>query len=269
MGPTGLYECKIVNKRYLSKDQFVFDLESMEIAEECRPGQFVNVLCDSLLRRPVSICGVDRKRGIFQIAIRIKGSGTIFLEKKQIGESLSVLGPLGNGFDLSGVTSLVAVGGGIGIYPLLFLLREAKSLGMKTTTVCGFRSKEDSFCIDEITAFSDHMVFASDCGDMEVCGTAIDALQKVDLTNTTVFACGPVPMMREAGRIAFERGVECQVSLEERMGCGTGICLVCACKIKAEESRNGNESSANGYEYKRCCKDGPGFNAKEVAWESI
>ncbi len=255
----GLYECRIADKRYLSKDQFMFDLESKEIAAECYPGQFVNVLCDSLLRRPISICGVDRIRGIFQIAIRVKGSGTLFLEKKQKGESLSVLGPLGNGFDLSDTGSCIVVGGGIGIYPLLFVLQEAKSRGIKTTAVCGFRSKADSFCLDEIASLSNKIVFASDCGDMDVCGNAIDALNNVDLTNATIYTCGPAPMMQNAARIALENGIECQVSLEERMGCGTGVCLVCACKIK---------TTADDYEYKRCCKDGPVFNAKEVVWES-
>lgn len=255
-----MYDCKIVKKQYWSKDQFIFDLESKEIAAECKPGQFVDVLCDSLLRRPISICGVDRIRGVFRIAIRIKGSGTLFLEKKQTGEFLSILGPLGNGFDLSRTESCVAVGGGIGIYPLLFLLQEAKERGIKTTSVCGFRSKADSFCLDEISALSDKAVFASDCGDMDVCGNAIDALENVDLQNATLFTCGPVPMMQSASQAAMANGIECQVSLEERMGCGTGVCLVCACKIKA---------AGNDFEYKRCCKDGPVFNAKEVVWESI
>jgi len=258
----GLYDCRIINKHYYAKDQFVFDLESAEIARECKPGQFVDVLCDSLLRRPVSICGVDREKDIFQIAIRVKGSGTAFLEKKCIGESLSVLGPLGNGFDLSRTASCVAVGGGIGIYPLLFLLQEAKNLGIKTRSVCGFRSKADSFCTEEISFISDEAVFASDCGDLGVCGNATDALNDLDLSGSTLFACGPVPMMRQASRIASERGIDCQVSLEERMGCGTGVCLVCACKVRSE-------SMEEGFDYKRCCKDGPVFDAKEVVWESI
>jgi len=253
----GLYDCKIIKKRYFSKDQFVFNLESNEIAKECQPGQFVNILCDSLLRRPISICGVDRKNGIFQVAIRVKGSGTAYLEKKQEGECLSVLGPLGNGFDLSTVENCVIVGGGIGIYPLLFVLQEAKAKGIRTVSVCGFRSKEDSFCIDEIRLLSDNVVFASDCGDMDVCGNAIDALKNISLENSTIFTCGPSIMMQSASRLAAEKGIDCQVSLEQRMGCGTGVCLVCACKVKAGDD----------YEYKRCCKEGPVFDAKEVVWE--
>lgn len=253
----GLFDCKIINKRYFSKDQFIFDLESEEIAVGCKPGQFVNVQCDSLLKRPISICGVDRAKGIFQIAIRVKGSGTAYLEKRQIGESLSILGPLGNGFDLSNTRTCVAVGGGIGIFPLLFLLQEAKLCGIRTISVCGFRSKADSFCIDEIASLSDEVVFASDCGDMDVCGNAIDALRGVDLNDATIFTCGPAIMMQSASQFAEAKGIDCQVSLEQRMGCGTGVCLVCACKIKAGDD----------YEYKRCCNDGPVFDAKEVVWE--
>lgn len=256
----GLYDCKIIRKHYLSKDQFLFDLKSSEIADECRPGQFVDILCDGLLRRPISICGVNRENGMFQVAIRVKGSGTAFLEKKSAGETLSVLGPLGNGFDLSNTRSCVVVGGGIGVFPLLFVLSEAKRMGIPATAVCGFRSKAESFCVDEIRMLTDQVVFASDCGDLDVCGNAVDALESIPLEDSVIFTCGPVPMMREAARIAALKGISCQASLEERMGCGTGVCLVCACKIKTTDS---------DFEYKRCCKDGPVFDAKEVAWESM
>lgn len=254
----GVYDCKIVNKYDLAKDQFVLELFSKEIAGECKAGQFVNVECrDALLRRPISISSVDRENGIFKIAIRVKGSGTAYLASCQIGDSLSVIGPLGHGFDLTNVKSCVVVGGGIGIYPLLFLLTEAKKLGIPTTTVCGFRSKADSFCLDEINELSDHVVYASECGDMEVCGNAIDALNTLDLTGSVLFTCGPNVMMKKVAEIAEKQTIPCQVSLEQRMGCGTGICLVCACKTKKDHD----------FEYKRCCKDGPVFDAREVIWE--
>lgn len=256
----GLYDCKIIRKHYLTKDQFLFDLKSSDITAACGPGQFVDILCDGLLRRPISICGVDRENGIFQVAIRVKGAGTAFLEKKNVGESLSVLGPLGKGFDLANTRSCVVVGGGIGIFPLLFVLSEAKKRGIPTTAVCGFRSKEESFCIDEVRMLSDQVVFASDCGDLDVCGNAVDALENVSLDDSEIFTCGPVPMMREAARVAEKKGIRCQASLEERMGCGTGICLVCACRV---------HTPSGDFEYKRCCKDGPVFDAKEVAWESM
>jgi dihydroorotate dehydrogenase electron transfer subunit len=133
-------------------------------------------------------------------------------------------------------------------------------MGIPATAVCGFRSKAESFCIEEVRILSDSAVFTSDCGDLDVCGNAVDALESISLEDSVIYTCGPVPMMREAARIAARKGIRCQASLEERMGCGTGICLVCACRIN---------TSSGDYEYKRCCKDGPVFDAKEVAWESM
>lgn len=266
----GLYDCKIVKKQYLSKDQFIIDVFSEEIACESKPGQFVNILCDTLLRRPISICSVDRDNGIFSIGIRIVGSGTAFLGAKNTGDTISVLGPLGNGFNLSGTKKCVIAGGGIGIFPLIFVLQEARALGIETLSVCGFRSKEDSFLLDEIKTLSDKALFSSDCGDLDFCGTAAGALNTIDLKEATIFTCGPLPMIKEVSRIAIEKGVPCQISLEERMGCGTGICLVCACKIKsgkADKERSFSDINSNDFDYKRCCKDGPVFDAKEVLWE--
>ncbi len=254
----GLYECKIHKKQYLSKDQFILTLESKEISTNCKPGQFVNVQCDSLLKRPISIFSADRENGLFSIAIRIKGSGTSYLEKQNVGDLISVLGPLGNGFDFSGLRDCVVVGGGIGIYPLMFVLQEARKLGITTTSVCGFRSIEDSFLIDDIKSLSDKVVFASECGEMDFCGNAVDALSTIDFKdNSTIFTCGPSPMMQSVSNVATKKNIPCQVSLEQRMGCGTGICLVCACKIKYGDD----------FTYKRCCKEGPVFDHREVIWD--
>lgn len=254
----GLCECKITEKIYLSKDQFILTFESKEISSECKPGQFVNVSCDKFLKRPISIYSANKDSGLFSIAIRVKGEGTAYLETKNPGESLSILGPLGNGFDLQNVSHCVMVGGGIGIYPLIYLLEEARKLGIKTTSICGFRSREDSFLIDDIKLLSDNVVFASECGDMDVCGNAVDAMKHIDLNSSYIFTCGPMPMMKAVSEVAIEKNIPCQVSLEQRMGCGTGICLVCACKVKTSEDDFG---------YKRCCKDGPVFDAREVLWD--
>lgn len=266
----GLYDCKIVKKQFLSKDQFIIDVFSEEIASESNPGQFVDILCDSLLRRPISIYSVDRENGIFRLGIRIVGSGTAFLATKEEGDEISVLGPLGKGFNLSGTKKCIIAGGGIGIFPLIFVLQEARSLGIETISVCGFRSKEDSFLLDEIKSLSDNFIFSSDCGDMDFCGNAVDALNTIDLKDSTIFTCGPAPMLRGVSRIAIDKDIPCQVSLEERMGCGTGICLVCACKIKASGENadcSFSDTVSNDFDYRRCCKDGPVFDAKEVIWD--
>jgi dihydroorotate dehydrogenase electron transfer subunit len=267
-----VYDCKIISKEYISKGQFFLEIESPEIARECKAGQFVNIQCDSLLRRPISISGVNREKSTFTIGIRVKGSGTAYLNELTVGDVISVLGPLGTAFDFSDTETVVAVGGGIGVFPLMFLLHEAKLNNKKTITVCGFRSKDDSFCLDKLEALSDEVIFASECGDLHVCGNAVDALKTISLDGCKIFTCGPTPMMKYVSELAQTKNVPCQVSLEERMGCGTGICLVCACKIKAEAENDTDDSnkitvSENDFEYKRCCKDGPVFDSKEVVWE--
>lgn len=254
-----VHNCEVLGKTVYSDDIFMLDLQSDVIAQTALPGQFVNIGCDGFLRLPISICGTDKQKGSFRIAIRVKGSGTAFLMNRKTGDVLSVQGPLGNCFDLSGVTRCVTVGGGIGIFPLMFLLDEAKSRGIETTAVCGYRSAEDSFCTEEIRSKADSTCFSSDLGDMDFCGNAAQALARIEsIEGATVFTCGPAPMMESVASFCADIDIPCFVSLEERMACGTGICLVCACKIKA-----GND----GFVYKRCCCDGPVFAASEVVWK--
>ncbi|MHB8964198.1 MAG: dihydroorotate dehydrogenase electron transfer subunit [Saccharofermentanales bacterium] len=254
-----LHDCEIQSKTVYSDNIFMIELQSDAIARAALPGQFVNVACGGFLRRPISICSADPSKGTFRIAIRVKGSGTEYLRDRTAGEFLSVQGPLGNGFNLSGVTRCVTVGGGIGIFPLMFLLDVAKDRGIETHAICGYRSAEDSFCTAEIRLKADTTCFSSDFGDMDFCGNAAQALSQLDdLAGTTVFTCGPAPMMKGVSEFCASRDIPCFTSLEERMACGTGICLVCACKVKA---------GGEGFEYKRCCCDGPVFDASEVVWE--
>ncbi|MHB1452578.1 MAG: dihydroorotate dehydrogenase electron transfer subunit [Saccharofermentanales bacterium] len=254
-----LHQCEVLSKTVYSDDIFMLELKSDLIARDALPGQFVNIACDGFLRRPISLCGTDKTKGSFRIAIRVKGSGTAFLKDREAGDLLSVQGPLGNSFDLSGVARCVAVGGGIGIFPLMFLLDEAKAQGIETIAVCGYRSADDSFCTEEIRSKADSTCFSSDSGDMDFCGNAAQALSQIgSLADATVFTCGPAPMMRAAAKYCIENGIRCFASLEERMACGTGVCLVCACKVKA---------GVEDFEYKRCCCDGPVFAASEVVWE--
>lgn len=257
------HKCRIISNRHINDDVFILEIENKVIAESSKPGQFVNVDCGSFLKRPISICGTDKDKGTFSIGIRIKGEGTRRLSSKIAGDELTVIGPLGNCFDLFGVSSLVAVGGGIGIFPLMFLIEEAKRMGIKSTAVCGYRSLSESFCTIELSGKADKTCFSSDCGDMDFHGNAAQALSTLELSRgQTVFTCGPIQMMKSVYSICEAHEVKCFASLEERMGCGTGICLVCACKIKTID-KSGNSD----YEYKRCCYDGPVFDASEVVWD--
>jgi dihydroorotate dehydrogenase electron transfer subunit len=250
-----------------------------EIAAGALPGQFAEVDCTPVpegsmrvlnasrapfLRRPISFCDIDVPAGTFTLVFRAQGAGTLALSRFRAGDRISVLGPLGHGFRIPTTGSCIAVGGGIGVYPLLHLLRTCSARGLGTTAICGYRSVEDAFLMDEFRSAADETFFASDSGGLDFSGHAAAALAAHWSTRgtsgpVTVFTCGPVPMMKAVAELAETAGHACQVSLEERMGCGTGICLVCACEIR--------NRGTGGTEFKRCCTEGPVFEAGEVVWE--
>ncbi len=264
---------------FMAPGQARMVVEEPATASAAQPGQFLEIDCTPaadgecarsaslrapFLRRPISFCNVDRVAGTFTLAFRVSGAGTDALSRFRTGDRLSFLGPLGHGFTLPATGTCLAVGGGIGVYPLLHLLRAARERGLGTAAVCGYRSPEEAFLLDEFREVSDRTFFASDSGGLDFTGHAGAALEAFLASQTpagpvTVLTCGPFPMMRAVAGLCARQGHACQVSLEERMGCGTGICLVCACKVRSLERGEP--------EYRRCCTEGPVFDAREVVWE--
>ncbi len=274
----------VVSSGFIAPEQARLVVHAPDAAAEVRPGQFAMLDCTPLpassdaaggvlpkdaaqrapfLRRPISFCDADRVAGTVTFVFRTSGTGTRALSRLRAGDRLSFLGPLGHGFALPETGTLVAVGGGIGVYPLLLLLRDARAKGLGTVAACGYRSPALAFLLDDFRDVSDATCFASDTGGLDFAGHAADAF--ADLLSrglpgpVSVATCGPAPMMRAVAARCASSGIPCQASLEERMACGTGICLVCACKVKAAASGEA--------EYKRCCTEGPVFDAQEVAWE--
>lgn len=269
------HEAAVLHKEDLAPDLVQLTLSAPLIASTAVPGQFVHIACNRFLRRPFGIAGVDIKRGAIRVGIQIKGEGTRALAACRPGETLSVLGPLGHGFDLDGIDAIIAVAGGTGLFPLTFLLEHAAQNGIRAAAFCGYRSAAHAFLTDEIAATAQHTVYASELGDLDFHGTCVDALcaateatgaacrlggQTFDPARTLVAAVGPLPMMNAARLQAERLGMPCQVSLEERMACGIGTCLVCACKTHAADP-------AQPYQQSRCCTDGPVFRAEEIIWE--
>ena len=253
---------KIKAVEQLSPTIYKLTIESEYVAQNARPGQFVNVKCcdglNVLLRRPISICDVDRKNGTFDIVFQVRGNGTEYLAQKKPGNIVDIIAPLGNPFDIvEEYTKVAVVGGGIGIFPLLHLLKEKKAL--KKTAFLGFRSKEFIVMTEEFEKASDQLFISTDDGSMGHKGLIIDVLEKDLLENEydIIYTCGPTPMIKKTVEIAQNRNIRCQVSLEQRMGCGIGACLVCACKTKL-----GDE-----WEYSHVCKDGPIFWSNEVIFD--
>lgn len=220
-------------------------LKNKDLANEAKPGQFVHINIESeahLLRRPISICDIEGD--VVKIVFEIKGEGTAVLAKRE-GGVLDVIGPLGNGFDLKKGKNAVIIGGGLGVFPLLYLAK-----GLENPKIfLGFRNK-DMVCMEDDFAKCGKTLVATDDGNYGYHGFAIDLAKKELEGCDIIYACGPAPMLKAVKALSEETGIKAEISMEQRMGCGIGACLVCVCKTK------------NGYE--KVCQKGPVFDASEV-----
>ena len=250
--------CPIIKKEQLNKTTFSFTVASVTAVQSMKPGQFANILVEGkTLRRPISICGFSREEGTVRFVFEIRGEGTEILSEMSVGQTMDILAPLGNGFDIAPAEKAVFVGGGIGVPPLL---GASAPYGSNATVLLGFRNKDAAILADEFKANGADVRIATDDGSLGHHGFVTQLLsQRLDESPCdAIYACGPKPMLRLTAAEAEKRGVRCMVSLEERMGCGVGACLVCACKTKTPEG---------GEKYLHVCKNGPVFDSREVIWE--
>lgn len=239
----------ILSQKEIAKGIFDLTVHAPGIAERACPGQFVSVYCRDLSRllpRPISIAGADPK-GTIRFLYRVSGAGTYEFSSLQSGDALRMTGPLGNGFpEVSGGAAVF--GGGIGIFPLLFLVKKRNN--PKDIVYLGYRTNE-LFLLEEFGRIAETRVATED-GSFGVRGTVMDAAGSLKDLPFVCFACGPMPMLRAVFSWAREREIETYLSLEERMACGVGACLGCA--VKGKEKRL------------RVCKEGPVFSATELPW---
>lgn len=229
-------------------------IKDKDLACNAKPGQFVSLYCkegSQLLPRPISICEIDRENETLRLVYRVVGKGTKEFSKMNAGDTIRVMGPLGNGFTLEGKKAIL-IGGGIGIPPMLEL---AKSLDCEVQVVLGYRNN-DLFLKNEFTSYGKVIVSTED-GSVGTKGNVIDAIRENDVQGDIIFACGPTPMLRGIKAYAQEKGLKAQLSLEEKMACGIGACLACVCQSKEVDSHTHVKN-------KRICKDGPVFYAEEV-----
>lgn len=230
------------------------------IAKEAKAGQFVAVYCkdaSKLLPRPISLCGIDKENGTIRLVYRVTGENTGTEEFSQLksGDSVKVMGPLGNGFTVVPGKSAFLIGGGIGVPPMLQLAKEMKSEVSDIKIVMGYRDA-GTFLLEEFKEQGDCYVATED-GSVGTKGNVLDAIKEQALTADVIYACGPTPMLRALKAYAKEHNMECYISMEEKMACGIGACLACVCKSK---EKDGHTNVNN----KRICKEGPVFNAEEV-----
>ena len=246
--------------KILSQNKIADGIYSMWIettaAKEAKPGQFIDVYVNDdskLLPRPISICEV--KDDSLRIVYRVVGGGTKIMSTYQEGDEIQIIGPLGNGFDMRDGKAIL-VGGGIGIPPMVELAKNLSEKIGKENVVSVMGYRDELFLTDELEQFST-VVIATEDGSTGTKGTVIDALNENGVDGDVLYACGPIPMLKALKDWANEKGIECQISLEERMACGIGACLACVCKTK-EKDEHSNVCN------KRICKDGPVFDANEI-----
>ncbi|MDR0838971.1 MAG: dihydroorotate dehydrogenase electron transfer subunit [Oscillospiraceae bacterium] len=228
--------------------------DAPEIARAAKPGQFVHIKCGHSrpLRRPISVC--DVRGDMLTVVFEVRGAGTRWLASRAVGRKADILGPLGRGFDEPDGKMLL-VGGGLGVAPLLFAASRSPGVA---TAVLGFRSRENAILINEFEGVCEDVFTVTDDGSRGLRGTATSPLAELLRSGkyTSILACGPRAMLSATAELASAHGVYCEVSLEERMGCGVGACLVCACA-----TRDHGEDKMS-----RVCKDGPVFDSREVVW---
>jgi dihydroorotate dehydrogenase electron transfer subunit len=249
-----IVKSQLIETKEVQENIFIQKIFSPEISSQSNPGQFLNVRVSDtfypLLRRPFSVCDVQDNH--IYLMYNILGEGTRLLAHKREGETIDILGPLGNGFNLSGdYETAVIVAGGLGAAPFPFLTRRLPS-DKKMITLIGGRNKRDV-----IKYGMKNLLTSSDDGSEGMKGTVVDLfiqqLDEIKKTKSKIFGCGPNVMLRALKHVCIENDLECEVSTECAMACGFGICQGCPI-----------ESSHNQNNYLLVCKDGPVFNVKDI-----
>ena len=260
---------KILKADCLADGVYEIWFETKDIAKAAKAGQFISVYSNDgsrMLPRPISICKVEDNN--LRIVFRVAGKGTEEFSKMKAGEYLDIQGPLGNGYDLGKIAAelkaegrsfdkAILFGGGIGVPPMLELARELKNGGYDVSDadiVLGYR---DELFLNEELAQYGRVTIATEDGSAGTKGNVLDAIKAEGIKGDVIYACGPTPMLRAIKAYAKENGIECYLSLEEKMACGIGACLACVCKSKEIDDHSHVHN-------KRVCKEGPVFNAEDV-----
>lgn len=224
------------------------------------PGQFISMYTNDgskLLPRPISICEIDREKEILRVVYRVTGenTGTKEFSEMKKGDTIPVIGPLGNGFPMKEAEGkkVFLIGGGIGVPPILELARQINC--EKKQIIVGYRN-EQTFLKEEFEQNGSVFISTED-GSVGTMGNVMDAIREEKLEADIIYACGPTPMLRAVKEYAEEKEIPCYISLEERMACGIGACLACVCKSKEVDHHSHVHN-------KRICKDGPVFRSTEV-----
>ncbi|MCX6285916.1 MAG: dihydroorotate dehydrogenase electron transfer subunit [Bacteroidetes bacterium] len=253
------HDFKVVTNNRLNTRHFVLELQAALPLPEILPGQFVQVLVHNspptFLRRPFSIHFVDYAKNTLRLLVQVKGEGSRHMGLLQTGDNLNLVYPLGNAFSVPSSNKVLLVGGGAGVAPLMFMGDYLNRKNLRPDFLVGFRSGDEVSQIDEYSKYG-KVFLSTDDGSMGEKGfvTQHSVFKQTPLPYDRIYCCGPDAMMHAVSKLAAEKGVPCEVSLENFMACGYGVCLCCIV-----QTDKGNE---------RTCIEGPVFDAARLKWQS-
>lgn len=255
-----MIESRIKSNIQVSNNYYLMEIESSKLIKDIKPGRFINLKVNStnssdpLLRRPISIHDYYQDRGSVFLLYKIVGRGTEILSSYKKDEKIKFIGPLGNGFTIKKKKSILIIGGGMGAAPLYYLCK-VLSAENKLTILLGANDKNElTYFLEKFKNIDAEVLSASIDGSSGYKGNVIELwFEEKKFDYDYLYACGPVPMLKRVQETAFDKELKGEVSLEERMGCGIGLCLSCVCKTV-----KGNQ---------RICKEGPVFPLDEVVFE--
>lgn len=296
--PTGMVQEKgrVIAHKRIAADHYLLRLKSPVAAKRARAGQFAHLLCGSnrldsgiypFLRRPLSLYDADPKKGTFDVIYKVVGLGTAALAEIPVGAKVDFIGPLGLPFGsvrpstelrANGAATVFLIGGGVGIPPLYFLAKELLARGIRAEVFLGARTRKWVICAADFRRLGLPVHVATDDGTLGRKSSVVDlARELIARTQTLSKAkgkgtkqsgfgrdvrlaiCGPTPMMAAAARLAREKGIPAEVSLEERMGCAMGCCMGCVVEVTPEPV-------GSHARFQRVCTEGPVFPAEAVVW---
>ncbi len=252
----------VVEHHNFQGDYQILRLAAPTVGPLVKPGQFLHLqipqMGDRILRRPFSIYKADAEG--MSILYKPVGRGTESMRPLQVGDTVDIIGPLGNGYpELAEGKIPVLVAGGYGNAALYL---KAKELPVKGVAFFGGRTAEDILCVDEFKALGWDVRPTTNDGSLGTEGLVTDAfdpwMQKQDVQSLELFVCGPNPMLKAMGDRAIEHNFTAWLSMDKNMACGVGACLTCVIKRNTDDG---------GWKWARCCKDGPVFESREIIWE--
>jgi dihydroorotate dehydrogenase electron transfer subunit len=258
-------DARIISNKKVAPDFYKMTVKSAYLAGHAKPGQFIEIKCtdgqDPLLRRPLGCHRISKDT--LTILYEVVGKGTALLSGKKAGDAADIIGPLGNGFKLRSSGEAVLIAGGIGVAPIAALAEALIKRKNKVSVIIGAKKKSHIMCAAEFRSMGCRVLTVTEDGSIGAKGLVTDVLSgllknsRYSSPGTSIYACGPNGMMKAIWTIAKEKDIPCQFSFESHMACGVGVCLGCPIKVR---------SGLIDFEYKMVCKDGPVFNAEEIAW---